>query len=178
MSAAFPRPAGDEHSPYYGRYIGLVPDGDLLATLAAQPGLVREAAATVGEAGGNYAYAPGKWTVKEVLAHMIDAERIFAYRALRIARGDTTPLPGFDENAYAPESLAASRTVSGLAEEFGLVRQATLALLDSLTPEVAARRGTASDSPVSVRAIAWIIAGHAAHHLGILRERYGAASAE
>jgi hypothetical protein len=107
-----------------------------------------------------------------VLGHLIDAEHIFGYRVLRIARGDQTPLPGFDENAYVPESLASGRTLVELAEEFALVRRSHHALLRTRTPEMAARQGTASDAPVTVRAIAWIMAGHAAHHMGIVRERY------
>jgi len=171
-STAFPRPAADEHAPYYGKYVALVPDDDLLETMAQQLKDSWNLLTGISEAQGDHAYAEGKWTIREVVAHVIDTERIFAYRALRIARGDVTPLPGFDENLYAPESLAAGRTLTDLAEEFALVRRSNLAFLKSLTPEVAARRGVASNTPVSVRAIAWIMAGHLVHHLGILRKRY------
>lgn len=171
-TTSLPRPGAGEHAEYYGRYIAKVPDGDLLLTLHRQLDEVVTFFGSIGEARGDHAYAPGKWTIKEVLAHVIDAERIFAYRALRIARGDQTPLAGFDENTFAPESLASSRTLADLAEEFVLVRRSNLAMLRSFTPEVGARRGTASGHAVSVRAIAWILAGHLAHHVQILRERY------
>ncbi|MFN2315185.1 MAG: DinB family protein [Gemmatimonadales bacterium] len=169
---SFPRPGDDEYAPFYAGYISGVPDGDLLETLTHQLDEMLVLCGSLVEAQGDLAYAEGKWTIKEVIGHMNDAERIFAYRALRIARGDATPLPGFDENAYTPESGAAGRTLADLAEEFATVRRATLSLLASLTPDAAARRGTASNQPASARAIAWTIAGHAGHHLRILRERY------
>lgn len=171
-STVFPRPGADEHAPYYGKYVALVPDGDLMEIMADQRKESWHLITGISESRGGHAYAPGKWTIREVVAHVIDTERIFAYRALRIARGDQTPLPGFDENRYAPESLANERTLTDLAEEFALVRRSNLALLKSLNAAAAARRGTASDNPVTVRAIAWIMAGHVAHHMGILRERY------
>lgn len=173
MSAeTFPRPGDDEYAPFYAGYIRGVPDGDLLEILAHQLDEVLVLCGSLIEAQGDHAYAEGKWSIKEVIGHMNDAERIFAYRALRIARGDVTPLPGFDENAYTPESGAAGRTLTDLAEEFATIRRATLSLLATFTAETAARRGTASGNPASARAIAWTIAGHAAHHLRILRERY------
>lgn len=172
-ATVFPRPGTDEYAPFYAGYVAAVPDGDLVALLEDQLRTLQALCDGLTPTQAGHAYAPGKWTVKEVLGHLIDAERIFAYRVLRIARGDTTPLPGFDENAYTPESGAAGRTVADLAAECNAVRHATLALLRSLTPETAARRGTASGHTVSARAIAWIIAGHAQHHLKVLRERYG-----
>lgn len=150
-----------------------MPDGDLLRFLTTQLEELTACYAALGEDRGDHAYAPGKWTVKEVMGHVTDAERIFAYRALRLARGDATPLPGFDENAYTPASGAAHRTVADLAAEFATVRRATQSLLGTFTPETAARRGTASGQVASARSIAWVIAGHAAHHLRLLRERYG-----
>jgi hypothetical protein len=110
--------------------------------------------------------------VKEVLVHLCDVERIMAYRALRIGRGDGTPLPGFDENEYVPAMAAGTRTVADFAAEWGEVRRATLALFRYLPPEAWQRRGTASGKPVSVRALAYIIGGHVRHHLGVLDERY------
>jgi hypothetical protein len=173
MSAErFPRPDSDEYAPFYAGYISGVPDGDLLETLEHQLDEVLVLCGSLVESQGDHAYASGKWTIKEVLGHVNDAERIFAYRALRMARGDSTPLPGFDEKAYTPESGAATRNVADLAAEFATVRRATLSLLGSFTPATAARRGTASGNPASARAVAWIIAGHAGHHLRILRERY------
>ena len=126
----------------------------------------------VPESRGSFAYAPGKWTLKEVVGHMADAERVFSYRALRIARGDTMPLHGFDEQAWVPNAGANARTLADLLGELRVVRASTLALLRHLPPESTSRVGTASDRPVSVRAVAWIIAGHERHHLGIIRERY------
>lgn len=169
---AFPRPASDEYGAWYAGYVAMVPDGDLLETMLHQVDDLAAFVSSAGEARGDHAYAEGKWTIKEVLAHLVDAERIFAYRALRIARGDQTPLPGFDEKSYAPESLASTRTLAGLSDEFALLRRSNLAMFRTFTPAVAARLGTASNNPVSARAIAWIMAGHAAHHLTILRERY------
>lgn len=171
-ATALPRPAAGEYAPHYAGYVAAVPDGDLLETLERQLADALALGMSLDEARGDHAYAPGKWTVKEVLAHIIDAERIFAYRALRVARGDQTPLAPFDENAYAPESLAGRRALADLMEEFGHVRRATIALLRPLTAEIGERRGTASGHPVTTRSLAWIIAGHAAHHLRILRERY------
>lgn len=172
MSEALPRPTAGEYAAFYAGYVAGVPEGDLLATLEHQLDDALVQFGAIGEEHGDHAYAEGKWSIKQVILHVTDAERIFAYRALRIARGDETPLPGFEENAFAANSLAETRTVRDLAEEFGHVRRATLALLRPLTAEAGARRGTASGKGVTVRALAWILAGHAAHHLRILRERY------
>lgn len=161
-----------EYAPWHAGYVAKVPDGDLLSTLEAQVGEYFQTVSPITEAKGGFAYAPGKWTIKEVLGHVVDAERVFSYRAMRIARGDQTPLPGFDEKAWVPLSGANDRTVADLLGEFRAVRAATLALLRHLPPEAVSRRGVASDKEISVRALAWIIAGHAIHHLGILRERY------
>ncbi len=120
-----------------------------------------------------YRYAPGKWTVRELVVHLADVERIMAYRALRVARGDATPLPGFDEGAYAPQSGAEAHPIGALAEALSDVRSATLSLFRLLPPDAWTRRGTASSAPVSVRALAWIIAGHERHHVGVLADRYG-----
>jgi len=127
----------------------------------------------VPEARGAHRYAPGKWSVRQVMCHLADAERIMAYRALRIARGDATPLPGFDENAYAPESGADAVALAELVAEFADVRRASLALFRHLPADAWVRRGTASESPFSVRALAWVLVGHPIHHLAVLRERYG-----
>jgi uncharacterized damage-inducible protein DinB len=126
----------------------------------------------LGEARGDHRYAPGKWSIKEVIGHLADGERVFAYRALRFARGDQTPLASFDENAWVPQAGCDRRTLADLAAEFRAVRVATLALARSLTDEAAARTGVASGKTVSVRALIYMIAGHELHHLAILRERY------
>jgi uncharacterized damage-inducible protein DinB len=120
----------------------------------------------------DYAYAPGKWTVKEVIGHVIDAERIFAYRALRFARGDKTELAGFDENTYVPTGQFGRRTMNDLLDEFEVVRASTIHLARHLDAEALDRRGTASQNPVSVRALLYIIAGHERHHVALLRERF------
>ena len=118
-------------------------------------------------------YAAGKWSVAEVVGHLADAERVFSYRALRIARGDETPLPGFDENAYVPAGRFDRRPIADVVDEFTAVRHATLALLRGLPEDTLTRTGTASGYAVSARALAWIIAGHELHHRAVLRERYG-----
>jgi len=118
-------------------------------------------------------YAPGKWSVKEVVGHVTDAERVFGYRALRIARADTTPMPGFDENAWVPAANFDRRSMPELVAGYQAVRAATVALFSSFDEEALTRRGTANDQEVSVRALAHIMAGHELHHMTILRERYG-----
>jgi hypothetical protein len=166
------RPNADEHSPYYSNYIDQVPPGDILAHLAEQierttvllHGLTPEQAA--------FRPTPTDWSVKEVVCHLSDSERIFSYRALRVARADPTPLPGFDQEPYVPASGADARPLSDLLAEFAAVRQATLWLFRSLPTEAWTRRGTASDSPISVRALAYIIAGHENHHARSLKEEY------
>jgi DinB superfamily len=166
------RPGADEHAPFYASYVALVPDGDVTRTLAGQgEGFVR-LLKDIGDGKAGFAYAAGKWTIKEVVLHVTDAERIFAYRMLRMARGDATPLASFDENAYAPMSGANERPLDTLLGEFAAVRGATLALLRGIPEEAWVRRGVASGKDVSVRALAWIAAGHAMHHERILRERY------
>lgn len=171
-SPQYARPDPSEYATFYAGYIARVPDGDLVGTLEAN---LEEFSRTLGslpEAQGGFAYAPGKWTLKEVIGHVIDAERVFSYRAMRIARGDETPLPGFDEKAWVPHSGANDRTIADLLAELRAVRAATIALLRHLSPDSVARSGIASGNGVTVRALAWIIAGHPMHHLGILRERY------
>jgi len=167
-------PAPDEYGALYAGYVAQVPAGtDILDLLAQQRDGTLARFAALSEDRGGYRYAPGKWSVKEVLLHLSDVERVMAYRALRVARGDTTPLPGFDEDAWAPLSGADARPLAEIAEEWGDVRQASLALFRHLPADAWTRRGTASGVPVSVRALAWIIVGHERHHLAILGERYG-----
>jgi hypothetical protein len=167
------RPAEDEYAPYYGTYVGRVPAGDVLETLARQLDDTAAFLATISPARGVHRYAPGKWSVKEVVGHLSDAERIFSHRALRFGRGDTTPLPSFDENRYVPESGADLLPLEDLAREFAAVRRSTLALFHGFPAAAWSRRGEASGKMVSVRALAWIIAGHEVHHLDVLRTRYG-----
>ncbi|HEV8599116.1 MAG TPA: DinB family protein [Gemmatimonadales bacterium] len=168
----YARPDASEYAPFFAAYIAGVPEGDLLARLESQLRETIGALAGLPESQGDYAYAPGKWTLKEVLGHMADAERVFCYRALRFARGDASPLTSFDEKLWVPNSGAGARSVADLQDELRVVRAATLALLRHVPPEAAERRGSVSGKEVSVRALAWIIAGHERHHLRILRERY------
>jgi len=165
-------PAADEHVQYYGKYIALV-GPDSLAALESQARSTAALLAATPEAKGNHRYAEDKWSVKEVIGHLADGERVFSYRALRIARADTTELPGFDENTYVPAGRFDRRTLADIAAEFAAVRAATLALVRTLDEDALARRGSANNTPVSVRALVAIIAGHEAHHVGLLRERYG-----
>ncbi|HET7025341.1 MAG TPA: DinB family protein [Gemmatimonadales bacterium] len=173
MSITIPRPAESEYKPFYHTYISMVPDGDLLKTLADQFEAHAKALAQVPADREQHRYAPDKWTVAEVVGHLADSERVFAYRILRFARNDATPLPGFDEKAWTPASNYAKRRLADVVAEFRAVRQGTLALLKGLGPEALIRTGTANNSPVSVRALAYTIAGHERHHMKILKERYG-----
>ena len=166
------RPGADEHAPYYGSYIAEAPTGDLIKALESQRADVLATLNGVPESRGGHRYAEGKWSIREVIAHICDSERVFAYRLLRFARGDASPLASFDENAFAKASEADARTLADLAEEFAAVRGATIALVRPMRDEQMARRGSASGKEISARALAWIVAGHAQHHLRVLRERY------
>jgi uncharacterized damage-inducible protein DinB len=177
VSAAFtvakPQPGG--YAPYYERYIALVEGEDILNTLEQQRRKTMLLLSGRDEVDGDFRYAPGKWSAKEVLGHMCDTERIFAYRALRFSRADTTPLAGFEQDAYVRNGPFANRPLSDLVEEFIAVRRATISLLRNLDEAAWMRRGIANDNEVSVRALAYIIAGHELHHRGILEEKYFAA---
>lgn len=173
MSTTIPRPRADEHAANYSGYVALVPEGDLVDLLREQQLDSVRLLRSLSDAQAMRAYAPGKWTVKEVIGHLSDAERIFTYRALRFARGDGRELAGFDENTYVPAGRFNERTIHDLLEELEAVRAATIHLLRHLSPEELARRGTANGHAITVRAIAYIIAGHERHHAKILRERYG-----
>jgi uncharacterized damage-inducible protein DinB len=170
------RPDPGEYNAYYDRYIALVPAGDIIALLSVQLDDTVALLRDLSEEQALHAYAPGKWTIKEVAGHVMDAERVFMHRALRFARGDATPLPSFDENAYAVAGGFNERPLASLVSEFTAVRRATVALLAGLTTESWELRGTASGFPVTVRALAWITAGHELHHRQILAQRYLAAA--
>jgi uncharacterized damage-inducible protein DinB len=169
---AIARPDATEHAPYYAKYIEKVPAGDLLAILERQRKETAALLKSIPEAKATNRYAPGKWSIKEVVGHVNDAERVFAYRAMRIARGDATPLASFDQDPYVASGKFDSRPLADLAAEFDAIRRATLALFKSLDADTAARRGTASGNGVSARALAYIIAGHERHHMDIVKERY------
>jgi hypothetical protein len=166
------RPDVSEYAPFYAGYVSKVPDGDVLDLLARQADETAALLSGLSETQAACRYAPGKWSVKQVVGHIADAERVFAYRALRIARADQTPLASFDENAWMPNANFDARTLADLLSELRAVRQSTLALYRSFTPEAVVRRGTASQKDISVRALVYITAGHERHHVGVLREKY------
>ncbi len=166
------RPAAEEFNPYYEGYIGQVKGNDFLDQLRTQQEATTNFLQNIDSTQWNYRYESGKWTVKEVVIHLIDTERIFAYRALRIARGDKTPIPGFDENKYVPAANAAARSSASIINEYQMVRNATISLFENLDQSAYSNMGTASDSPLSTLAAAYIIAGHELHHLKVLQERY------
>ena len=166
------KPAADEHASFYLGYIQEAPAGDLLRTLEQQATELPAFYRGIPEAKGGHRYAEGKWSIRDVMLHVNDAERVFSYRLLRFARGDTTDLPGFDENLFVKHAEADRQALVQLAGEFAALRRSTIALLAPMTDEQMMRRGTANKNPISARAIAWIIAGHAAHHAQIVKERY------
>jgi DinB superfamily len=174
---SLPRPGADESAPFYHGYIAQVPGEDIGAYLSAQLGEMERLLGPLDDAGARFRYAPGKWSVKEVLGHLCDSERIFAYRLLRIARADATPLPGFDENAFVPPGEFDARPLPNLIREFQAVRRSTIALAEGLPAGAWERRGQASGKSISTRALIYIIVGHLSHHLGVLRERYRVAPA-
>ena len=166
------RPEAGEYLPYYEKYIARVPDGDLVEMLARQADETLSILRELPDNAADQAYAEGKWTVKEVVGHLCDAERIFGYRLLRIGRGDQTPIEGFDENAYAPAGEFNARTLASMVEEFAAVRAATITLVAGLPTDGWGRTGSANGAAVSARAIGYIIAGHELHHREILVTRY------
>lgn len=172
MQLTITRPEMAEYPAYYETYISKVDGDDLLSLLIEGKEDLIALLSDLPADKHDYRYDLGKWSVKEVLGHLIDAERIFAYRALRFARKDATPLAGFEENDYVPESNAANRTMEDLLEEYGAVRDASITLFASFTPEMTLRSGIANQKPITVRAIGYIIAGHQLHHLGVIAERY------
>jgi uncharacterized damage-inducible protein DinB len=174
-SVRISRPAAGEHIAYYSRYIDLVPGEDALPHLESQIVTSLAALRPLDDARAMHRYAPGKWSVKEVVGHVMDAERVWAYRALRFARADAAPLPGFDENAWVPAGRFDRRPLGDLLDEWAAARASTLALYRGFDEEALLRHGTADGNPMSVRALGWITAGHERHHLTILRERYGIA---
>jgi uncharacterized damage-inducible protein DinB len=166
------RPQKGDYALYYEKYIALVPSGDFLDILDQQHRELTRLLSPLTDQQAEFRYAPGKWSVKEVLGHINDAERIFSYRLLRIARGDQTPLPGFEQNPYIEAGNFSARTLDDLLREFSAIREATVALIRSLDDAAWVRRGVASQKEVTVTAIAFVIAGHERHHRIILEERY------
>lgn len=165
-------PKEGEYLPHFSRYIALVPEGDILSTLSKQNESTLALLRGLSEGQAGFRYAPGKWSIKELVAHLSDAERIFADRALRFARADPTPLPGFEEDDYVRNGSFDRFTLEGLAAGFADVRRSTLSLLKLMPPEASLRRGKANNAEISVRALAYVIAGHELHHMNVLRTRY------
>lgn len=172
LSTLHRQPAADEYAHFYANYVAAVDTTDIVGYLEQQKADLLDFLRGIKWEKWELAYAPDKWTLAEVVLHMIDAERIFAYRALRIARGDATPLAGFDQDTYVPNSGAAMRTPASIVDEFAAVREATLQLFRNFTDVMWDRRGIASEAEVTVLAIAFIIGGHATHHLKVIGERY------
>src|SRR6266702_3040006 len=165
-TAAIPRPEPSEYVPYYETYLSKVPKGDLLTLLENQRRETQQLLSGLSEAKALHRYAPGKWSIKEVVGHLMDTERVFCYRALAFGRADANPLPGFDEKAWVPPGRFDARPLKDLAAELDAVRRATIALFSGLDADALERRGTANNNPITVRALAWIIVGHERHHGG------------
>jgi len=166
------RPEPHEYPETLAYYISLVNDDNGIKAMEQQIIQLQQLIGEIPEEKESYAYAEGKWTIKELIGHMIDSERIFGYRALCIARGETTSLPGFDEDEYVRQANFNNRSLYDLAHEFSLVREANLAMYKSFPGEILDRKGIANNYPVSVRAILFASIGHEKHHMSIIRERY------
>ncbi|HEY7682374.1 MAG TPA: DinB family protein [Gemmatimonadales bacterium] len=166
------RPVPEEFPPYYGTYIKQVAGEDALPVLISQRESTRSFLAGIPESRASFRYAPDKWSLREIIGHLSDSERVFAYRMLRFARADQAPLAGFDENAYVPAGEFERRSLADVAAEFTAVRDASLAMIRSFDEAALARRGSANGKEISVRALAWVLPGHEAHHLKVIRERY------
>lgn len=163
----------DEYASYYGNYIGQVSDEyTMIEELEISVHRLIKFVQNIPMDKFDYRYAEGKWTIKDILQHLIDAERIFAYRALRFARNDNTPLASFEENDYVDEANANKRSIQDLLSELAVVRQATLSLFKSFSQDELLRKGIASNNPMSVRALGFVIIGHQNHHQRIFQERY------
>ena len=167
------KPATSDYAPFFSRYIELVEGDDIVSAIEQQSSSTQKLLATIDETRGAYRYASGKWSVKEVVGHLVDTERIMAYRALAIARGETQPLPGFDEDEYVRNAHFDAWRVGDLSEAYALARRASVVFFRNLPEEAWTRRGVSNGNEVTVRALAWIIAGHERHHLNVLRDRYG-----
>ena len=168
-------PDADEYAPFYAGYVALVRERDPVGVLKRQVHVLRAVTAGMTDPEALTRYGAGKWSIKQVVGHLSDSERIFSYRLLRIGRGDDTPLAGFDEKAYVAEGDFEQRPIRALMQEFEATRASTVRLVESLPPEAWTRYGSANGFPVSARALLYILAGHVEHHFGILRERYALA---
>jgi uncharacterized damage-inducible protein DinB len=167
------RPAEDEYNPYFSRYISLVPDGNFLELLGMQTQETRNFFERLSEETGNYRYAPNKWSIKEVLGHVMDTERVFAYRTLCIARGEQQPLPGMDQDQYAGNADYDRIPLSKIVQHYTALRVSTFFLLEQIPDSGWERKGISNQNSISLRALAYVIAGHERHHMRVLSERYG-----
>ena len=165
-------PAAGEYAEPFARYVERVPAGDVVSTIREQLPETVKLLRGLDASQTTTGYAPGKWSIRDIVLHMADTERVMGYRALRIARADPTPLASFDENAWTPMAGANARSMDSLIAELEATRRSTIAMLEGLPAEGWARGGTASGKAVTVRALAWIIAGHERHHVAVIRERY------
>lgn len=166
------KPIPSDLSNYYQSYLHYVPEDDLLPVLKEQKAVIKNFTGNIPGAKETYRYADGKWMLKEVVGHLCDTERIFSCRALRIARNDQTPMPGFDENQYTPNSNCKDRSLKNISEELLAVRESTILLFENMSEEMFDRKGTANDSKVTVREILFFITAHTRHHMGVIKERY------
>ena len=166
------RPEKTEYAEFYGNYVSLVTEDEIVSALENQVGELEKNFSEISEEKGSFAYSEGKWTIKELLGHIIDGERVFSYRALRFSRNDAAPLAGFEENFYVANSNFGNRTLADLVEEFSLLRRSNVIFFKTLSEDAWLRTGVASDNSISVNALAYISVGHVRHHLNILRERY------
>jgi hypothetical protein len=166
------RPGENEYAPFYAGYVARVPETDILAALRAQPDELNRVASSVSKEKERYRYGQEKWSVREIFGHLVDSERFFGHRAFCVSRGDTTPLPGFDEKLYVSGAGHDSRSLADLVKDFSLLREANVRLLESLEASAWPREGVADGVKVTVRALAYIMAGHVRHHVAVLNERY------
>ncbi|HEV7767367.1 MAG TPA: DinB family protein [Thermoanaerobaculia bacterium] len=167
------RPTPDDYAQGFAGYVSLVPEDDILGVLEEQSAETQKLLTSLDDAKAAHRYAEGKWSVKEVVGHVIDAERIFAYRALAIGRGETQALPGFDENEYVLNAGFDAWRIGDLAEQYALVRKSSIVMYRNFPEDAWARRGNSNGKPILAAALAWITVGHERHHVKILRERYG-----
>ena len=172
MATVITRPEADEYNDFYAGYVARVPDGDIMAILVDSQAEVEKLLRGLSDAQADFAFAPGEWTIKEVAGHLVDAERAFGYRAYAFARNESSALPGFDQDDYVREGNIGARSLADLLEELDLLRRANLIAFRYLTPEASLWRGIASNNPVSVRALVYILAGHTLYHLADLHEKY------
>ena len=175
LEASSVRPERGEYAEYYEHYLALVPETELLSAMHEECERTLALLRPLSESQGELRHPPYTWTIRQVASHLVDSERIFAYRALRIGRGDATPLPGFEENAFAQVAERDGVSLHALLDDYEATRMATLAMLRAFPESAWRRRGTANSFPTSARAIAWVILGHERHHTRILRSRLGVA---